>query len=44
MVLRSISGPKGRVSGGYRRQHNVELHNLYASSNITGVMKSRGMR
>jgi hypothetical protein len=24
--------------------HDDELHNLYASSNITGVIKSRGMR
>jgi hypothetical protein len=29
------------VMGGRRRLHNEELHNLYTSPNITGVMKSR---
>jgi hypothetical protein len=32
------------VAGGWRRLHNEELHNLYASQNITKVMKSRRMR
>jgi hypothetical protein len=33
-VLR-ISGPKGEVlAGGWRRLHNEELHNLYASPDI----------
>jgi len=27
--------------GGWRRLHNVELHNLYVSSDITKLMKSR---
>jgi hypothetical protein len=44
-VLRRIFGPKrGEVSGGWRRLHNEELHNLYASPNIIRVMKSRRMR
>jgi hypothetical protein len=31
-VLRRIFGPKGEeVVGGWRRMHNEELHNLYAS-------------
>jgi hypothetical protein len=30
--------------GGWRKLHDGELHNLYASSNIIRVIKSRGMR
>jgi hypothetical protein len=34
-VLRRIFEPGGReVSGGWRRLHSEELHNLYASQNI----------
>jgi hypothetical protein len=41
-VLRRIFGPKGEdVVGGWRRLHNEELHNLYASPNIIRVIKSR---
>jgi hypothetical protein len=29
------------VAGGWRRLHNEELHNLYASPNIIRVIKSR---
>jgi len=29
------------VAGGWRELHNVELHNLYASSNIIRVIKLR---
>jgi hypothetical protein len=44
-VLRRIFGPnREKVAGGWRRLHNVELHNLYASPNIIMVMKSRRMR
>jgi hypothetical protein len=32
------------VAGGWRRLHNEELHNLYALSTVTRVIKSRGMR
>jgi hypothetical protein len=39
-VLRGIFGPKREeVAGGWNRQHNEELHNLYASPNVTRVMK-----
>jgi hypothetical protein len=43
-VLR-ISGPKREeVRGGWRRLHNEELHNVYASLNIVRVIKSKRMR
>jgi hypothetical protein len=43
-VLR-IFGPKGEwVAGGWRILHNEELHNLYPSTNIVRVIKSRKMR
>jgi hypothetical protein len=35
-------GRKGEeVAGGWRRLHNEELHNLYASPNVIRMMKSR---
>jgi hypothetical protein len=44
-VLRRIFGPKREeVAGGLRRLHNEELHNLYTSTNIIMVTKSRRMR
>jgi hypothetical protein len=45
MVLRRIFGPKWEeVAGGWRRMHNEEFHNLYASPNIIRLMKSMRMR
>jgi hypothetical protein len=39
-VLRRMFGPKvEEVAGGWRRLHNKELHNLYASKNIIRVIK-----
>jgi hypothetical protein len=32
------------MAGGWRRLHNEELHNLYASQNIVRFIKSRSMR
>jgi hypothetical protein len=44
-VLRKIFGPKrDEVTGGWRKLHNVELHNLYTSQSIIRMIKSRRMR
>jgi hypothetical protein len=44
-ALRRICGPKREeVAGGWRRLHNEELYNLYASRNIIKAIKSRRMR
>jgi hypothetical protein len=42
-VLRRIFGPKrDEVTGGWRKLHNEELHNLY--SWLIGIIKSRRVR
>jgi hypothetical protein len=44
-MLRRICGPKrDRVTGGWRKLHNEELHNVYSSPNIIRINKSRRMR
>jgi hypothetical protein len=44
-VLRGIFGPKrNEVIGGWRKLHNEELHNLYCSSSIIRMIRSRRMR
>jgi hypothetical protein len=44
-VLRRIFGPKrDKVTGGWRKLHNEELHNMYSSSSIIRLIKSRRMR
>jgi hypothetical protein len=44
-VLRRIFGPKrDEVTGGWRKLHNEQLHDLYSSSNIIRMIKSRMMR
>jgi hypothetical protein len=43
-VLRKIFGPKKNdVKGDWRKLHNVELHDLYYSSNTIRVIKSKRM-
>jgi hypothetical protein len=44
-VLRRIFGPKrDNVTGGWRKLHNEEVHNLYSSPSIIRMVKSRRMR
>jgi hypothetical protein len=44
-VLRRIFGPKrDGVTGGWRKLHNEELHNLYSLPSIIKIIKSRRMR
>jgi hypothetical protein len=44
-VLRRIFGPKtDDVTGEWRKLHNEELHDLYSSRSIIGMIKSSRMR
>jgi hypothetical protein len=44
-VLRRMFGPKrDEVTGGWRKLHIDELHDLYSSPNIIRMTKSRRMR
>jgi hypothetical protein len=44
-VLRRIFGHvRDGVTGDWRKLHNEELHDLYTSTNIVRVIKSRRMR
>jgi hypothetical protein len=43
-VLKRIFGPKGdEVTGGWRKLHNEELHNLYSSPSIIRMIKEAEM-
>jgi hypothetical protein len=42
---RRIFGPKrDEVTGGWRKLHNEELHNMYSSPSIVRLIKARMMR
>jgi hypothetical protein len=44
-VLRRIFGQRrDGVTGGWRKLHNEELHNMYSSPGIIRIIKSRRMR
>jgi hypothetical protein len=44
-VLRRICGPKrDEVTGGWRKLHNEELHNLYCLPSAIRIINSRRMR
>jgi hypothetical protein len=44
-VLGRIFGPKrGEMTGEWTKLHNEELHDLYSSSSIIRIIKSRRMR
>jgi hypothetical protein len=44
-VLRRIFGPKrDEVTGGWRKLHNEERHNVYSTPSIIRKIKSRMMR
>jgi hypothetical protein len=44
-VLRRIFGQKrDRVTGGWRKLHNEELHNMYSSPSIIRIIRSGRMR
>jgi hypothetical protein len=43
-VMKRIFGPKkDGVTGGWRKLHNEELHDMYSSSCIIRIIKSRMM-
>jgi hypothetical protein len=41
VLRKTFRSKREEVEGGWRRLHNEKLHNLYASSNIIRVIKSR---
>jgi hypothetical protein len=44
-MLRRIFGPKrDEVTGGWRKLHNEEFHNMYSPPSIIRMIKSRRMR
>jgi hypothetical protein len=44
-VLKGIFGSnRDEVTGGWRKLHNEELHNLYSSPSIMRMFRSRRMR
>jgi hypothetical protein len=44
MVRRIFGRKRDELTGGLRKLHNEELHNLYSSPSIIRMIKSRRMR
>jgi hypothetical protein len=44
MLRRMFRPKKDDVTGGWRKQHNEELNNLYSPPSIIRIIKSRRMR
>jgi hypothetical protein len=45
LVLRRIFGlKKHEMTGGWRKLHNEELHNLYSSPSIISIIKSKRVK
>jgi hypothetical protein len=44
VLWRIFKHKREELAGGWRRLHNEEFPNMYASPNVTSVMKSRRMR
>jgi hypothetical protein len=44
MLWRMFAPKKEEVTGGWRRMHTKELHDLYSSLSVAKVMKTRRMR
>jgi hypothetical protein len=42
-ILRIFGPKRDEITGGWRKLHNEELQNVYATSNITRIIKSRRM-
>jgi hypothetical protein len=40
-VLRIFGPKRDRVTGGWKKLHNEELHNVYSSPSIIRIIKSR---
>jgi hypothetical protein len=43
-LRRIFEQKRDRVTGGWRKLHNEEVHNLYSSPSIIRIIKSRRMR
>jgi hypothetical protein len=44
VLRRTFRRKRGGVTGGWRKLHNEELHNLYSSPSIIRIIKLRRMR
>jgi hypothetical protein len=44
MLRRIVGAKRDEVTGGWRKLHNEELHNLYSPTSIIRMIKSKVMR